>query len=424
MKRAALVLLLAALLPLGASAAPARTTCSPAQHATAQKALAKYRNGLRRQRAAYFAQHKSPAARAAFVKRQNARLKALRAAAACQVPDPGGAGGTVVVPPSSAGPSCSPSLPSGASSSPYNEGTDTDPRFPRSTGTAHAVLLFVDSSDQPYSTDPTSVAGAISSDLSSWYKAASYGRLTFTVTSVSRWLRLPKPASSYTDRPWDSERHFTLLRDAIADADPYVDFSGVDIVYIVASTSNDAGRGGFEDPQVPIVADGRTLTHFAVFAGPDPSRFHVFIHETGHVLGLPHVTADFWDPMDQFRDATTFLGWHLWKLHWLDPPQVRCLDAAGTLEDTLSPIAEAGGVKLLVARTGASTAVIAEFRSGGVLVTSVDANAPDREGLIVQTHGTGFSGAPLSPGEKLTVGNVTVEVLVANGTAARVRVAQ
>ncbi|HEY8843963.1 MAG TPA: SwmB domain-containing protein [Gaiellaceae bacterium] len=88
MKRAALVLLLAVLLPFGVSAAPARTNCSPAQQAAAKKALAKYRNGLQKQRAAYFAHHKSPAARAAFVKRQKVRLKALVAAAACQVPPP------------------------------------------------------------------------------------------------------------------------------------------------------------------------------------------------------------------------------------------------------------------------------------------------------------------------------------------------
>jgi M6 family metalloprotease-like protein len=422
MKRVLVFLLLVVLIPLSVSAAPsasstispARTACSAAEKAAAKKALAKYRHGLQKQRAAYFAHHKSAAARAAFVKRQSARLKALSAAAACKVPAP------TSVPPASAGPACSPSLPSSANESPTNEGTDTSPRFARSTGTAHAVLLYVDTSDQPATVDPAADADAASSDVSSWYKNASYGRLTFTVTSVTRWLRLPKPASSYTDRPWEYE-----LRDAVAAADPFVDFSGVDIVYVVKSTLNVAGRGGFTDPQVPIVADGRTLTHFAEFAGPDPSRFHLFIHETGHVLGLPHARADFWDPMDQAAHATTFLGWHLWKLHWIDPAQVRCLDGAGILEDTLSPIEGASGVKLLVAQTGPSTAVVAEMRGGGVLVTKVDANAPDREGLIVQLHdGLGVVDAPLSPGQKVTVGNVTVQVLVANEKAARVRVIQ
>ncbi|MEP6979028.1 MAG: Ig-like domain-containing protein [Thermoleophilia bacterium] len=74
--------------PLRASAAPNRAACSPTQKAAAKKALASYRKSLAKQRAAFFVHHKSSAARAAFVKKQNARLKALAAAAACRVPPP------------------------------------------------------------------------------------------------------------------------------------------------------------------------------------------------------------------------------------------------------------------------------------------------------------------------------------------------
>jgi peptide/nickel transport system substrate-binding protein len=60
-------------------------TCSATQHARSAKALAAYRKQMPKERAAYFRSHKSPRLRAKFVKAQQARLGALKRAAACTV---------------------------------------------------------------------------------------------------------------------------------------------------------------------------------------------------------------------------------------------------------------------------------------------------------------------------------------------------
>ena len=81
-----------------------------------------------------------------------------------------------------------------------------------------------------------------------------------------------------------------------------------------------------------------------------------------------------------------FLGWVKWKLGWLDASQLRCLDSAGVLEETLSPIETAGGVKMLVLPSSATTAKVVEVHTlrsvsnqvceSGVIVYSVDVQAP------------------------------------------------
>jgi len=393
-------------------------TCTAAQKAARQKALAAYRKRVLPARAAYFKTHKSPAERKRFVRRQRARLTALRAAAACTVPPP-----TPPIPPSSSGPACAPSLSSASNPDPYNEGTDTDPRFPRSVGTLHAIVLFVDTADRP-ETGPPAVDALPIEALTAYYRDTSYGRLSLDVTPVAKWFRLPQPAAAYSDVPFDVDRYFALLRDAVDAADPEVDFRGVDLVYLVATPLVGSGRGGFADPRPSIVADGTTLLHFAEFASPLVANTHVFVHETGHVFGLPHVTADFWDPMSQgVAVSNPFLGWQRYKLHWIDPDQIRCLDGPGALQDTLAPVDGAGGLKLLVARTTASTAVVAEFKpnAGGVLVTTVDADAAAPGGLVVQAGGRAIDAAALMPGQQVTAGSVTVETLAADSRAARVQ---
>ena len=60
-------------------------TCTAAEQAANQSALAAYVARMARDRKAYFKKHRDKAHRKAFVKRQQAKLKALQAAAGCQV---------------------------------------------------------------------------------------------------------------------------------------------------------------------------------------------------------------------------------------------------------------------------------------------------------------------------------------------------
>jgi hypothetical protein len=77
----------AGVLPISSSA-PTRAACTADEQAANQAALAAYVNRMPRDRKAYFRKHHDKAHRKAFLKRQQAKLKALQAAAACQVETP------------------------------------------------------------------------------------------------------------------------------------------------------------------------------------------------------------------------------------------------------------------------------------------------------------------------------------------------
>jgi len=69
----------------GAAPSKSGKTCTAAQKAARRHALRAYRKRVARDRAAYFRRHTSRKSRAAFVRRQQAKLRALRRAASCRI---------------------------------------------------------------------------------------------------------------------------------------------------------------------------------------------------------------------------------------------------------------------------------------------------------------------------------------------------
>jgi hypothetical protein len=87
-----------------------------------------------------------------------------------------------------------------------------------------------------------------------------------------------------------------------------------------------------------------------------------------------------------------FLAWEKWKLGWLDPSQLTCLDQPGALTTTISPLARPGGLKAVVVPLNISSAIVIEARKrigqdrrlcdDGVLVYSVDASVRSGYGPV------------------------------------------
>src|SRR5207302_10952715 len=101
----------------------------------------------------------------------------------------------------------------------------------------------------------------------------------------------------------------------------------------------------------------------------------------------------------------------------------RCRGGPGARQGALASVVGVDGLKILVARTTACTVVVAEFKpnAGGVLVTTVDADAAAPGGLVGRAGGRAIGAAALMPGQQVTAGSVTVETLAADSRAARVQ---
>lgn len=93
-----LVALLVGVFP-GPGIAARAATCSAEEKAANQAALASYTKRISAERKAYFRTHKRAAQRRAFIKKQQATLRRLRAAAACTVASTGPVPPTPVTPP-------------------------------------------------------------------------------------------------------------------------------------------------------------------------------------------------------------------------------------------------------------------------------------------------------------------------------------
>jgi len=443
---AALLGVAAALIVSSAGVAAPAATCTYEQKQARAQGLRRASAAIAAARAVFFKQHKSAAARAAFVKQQQKKLKTLRAAAACSVPP---------VPPSSDA-SCAFMLSPNAASaarearegiSELNEGPINPAGWLRSRGQVKGAVLMVDFPDAEGVGAAAAAAESQAPDVK-YFDEVSYGRFSISLSFSDRWIRMPHPTVFYTGT--GNNRQYML--DAILAADPNMDFSNVEFV-IVVSTRRWLGSGSNGWYNLPgrgaRTAEGEI--RFGATLTPDSSKFgkRPVDHEFLHSMGLPDLYFDdtstgTWDPMGTGGSggppSTHLLGWHKWRLGWLDPSQLTCVSSASQIEETLTPIAKAGGKKLVLVPTSPSTTYVLEARSRvgydrsiceeGVLVYHVDSqilNATLKDGRgVIAVKGPRRcernSAGALHTGEVFEDSTVKVEVLARDTTAFRVRI--
>ncbi|MDN3022641.1 M6 family metalloprotease domain-containing protein [Streptomyces sp. S.PB5] len=351
----------------------------------------------------------------------------------------------------------------------HSEGLDTwNAAYPRPTRTLDAVMVFLSFPDATPRTTPDELAADHFPATSRFFERASYGRFALRPHPLRNWIRMPQPSTAYAiQRDWSAAHRAAYLRDALSVADGRVDFSQYDIVYLVADPDApgvDSDATKVVNLDVPLRADGTDIRRVVtVFEQHPPDRL-VLAHETGHVFDLPdlyHRPVDGkgdwdtyvgdWDLMgSQFGLAPDLFAWHKWKLGWLEPRQVACVQGSARL--TLEPLGAGGparggagfgmgrGTKLAVVRTGADTALAFEARGPvgndtatcreGILVYRVHAGSPSGGGPIqvIDAHPhtdacwqasvyPPLADAPVDLGESFTVPGEGVRVEVEGRTA-------
>ncbi|MGW0824139.1 M6 family metalloprotease domain-containing protein [Streptomyces sp. NPDC002845] len=288
----------------------------------------------------------------------------------------------------------------------HSEGLDTwNTAYPRPDRSLDAVLVFLSFPDSTPLTTPDELTADHFPATSRFFEHASYGKFALRPHPGRQWLEMPQSSTAYAiRRDWNPAHRAAYLRDALATADPHVDFSRYDIVYFIADPDApgvDSDATKVVNLDTPLKADGTGIRRVVtVFENHPPDRL-VLAHETGHVFDLPdlyHRPVDGkgdwdtyvgdWDLMgSQFGLAPDLFGWHKWKLGWLEQRQVACVRGPGTTRLTLEglgvgPTAGAAGApgshatevpdpasfgsgrgtKLAVVRTGPDSALVFEAR--------------------------------------------------------------
>ncbi|MFD5772791.1 M6 family metalloprotease domain-containing protein [Streptomyces fungicidicus] len=308
-----------------------------------------------------------------------------------------------------------------------SEGIPTTPGYTRSTGTVRALTLMIDFSDAPGDGDALDRYREFFPQTREWFTTSSYGRLDYRPElPVPDWLRMPKSFRAYgieRGAPFDPG-YRELVHDIVAEADPDVDFQSYDLLNILVTPN--AGPAALDtvlsvtfagNKEAPS-ADGVAVANASfVYSRQDDGSgsydrtgYRVLPHENGHVFGLPDLyTAEgggavgHWDIMSEDWGANNdLLAWHKWKLGWLDASQVGCATGKGTREYPLTPLARAGGPKLVFIPLNAHSGYAVELRTRagndeavcrpGVLIYRVDADVDTGMGPITVYDSTRDSG--------------------------------
>ncbi|MER5357800.1 M6 family metalloprotease domain-containing protein [Streptomyces sp. NPDC002785] len=314
-----------------------------------------------------------------------------------------------------------------------SEGIPTPANYARSTGRIRALNLMIDFSDAPGPEPAMDRYAEFFPQTTNWFRTGSYGRLTYVPDApVKSWLRMPLPFSEYgIDRgsPYEPGYH-RLVQDIIAAADPKVDFSTYDLVNILVTPN--AGPSAldtvlsvtFSGTDDAPHADGVPLgnTSFIYSRQDDGSGsfaqtgFRVLPHENGHIFGLPDLytlegggSVGHWDIMSEdWGVDNDLLGWHKWKLGWLDNKQISCASKYGTSDHVLEPLATRGGTKLAFIPLSAESGYAVEVRTRagndqavcrpGVLIYKISSDVDTGQGPVSVADSTrGSSGCTRLP---------------------------
>ncbi|MEU6098341.1 M6 family metalloprotease domain-containing protein [Streptomyces sp. NPDC047079] len=326
-----------------------------------------------------------------------------------------------------------------------SEGIPTSSGYAHSTGTVHALTLMIDFSDAPGQGSALDRFAEFFPRTRQWFTTGSYGRLDYRPeTPIRHWLRMPKPFKAYgmeRGAPFDPG-YRQLVQDIVTAADPEVDFRRYDLVNVLATPN--AGPSALDtvlsvtfagNTDAPL-GDGVPVANASfIYSRQDDGSgsyaatgYRVLPHENTHTFGLPDLytqeggtAVGHWDIMSEDWGADNdLLGWHKWKLGWLKDSQVACVTARGTAAYTLTPLARAGGRKLVFVPLSSRTGYALELRTRegndaavcrpGVLVYRVDAGVDTGNGPItVYDSRPGSGGCTRSPNVQAELSDATFQ---------------
>ncbi|CAM5558586.1 M6 family metalloprotease domain-containing protein OS=Streptomyces tendae OX=1932 GN=F3L20_29280 PE=4 SV=1 [Streptomyces tendae] len=307
-----------------------------------------------------------------------------------------------------------------------SEGVPTDPGYTRSTGTVRALTLMIDFSDAPGEGDALDRYGSSSRRPASGSPPAPRPPRLPPNCPSPEWLRMPRSFRQYgieRGAPFDPG-YRELIRDIVAEADTEVDFQAYDLVNVLVTPN--AGPAALDtvlsvtfagNDEAPT-ADGRPLSNASFVYSRQDDGFRLLrphrlprpaprerprlrparpLHRRGRRRGRPlgHHERGLGRQQRLPRLAQVEAG-----LAGLI--QVRCVAQRGSRESFLTPLARAGGPKLIFVPLDAHSGYAVEVRTRGgndeavcrpgVLIYRVDADVDTGMGPIRVHDATRDSG--------------------------------
>ena len=315
-----------------------------------------------------------------------------------------------------------------------------------SQGVIKALILPIDFASLPSTGVPAEIFYNMATKMDTYFKEMSNNRVSFDFQVLPTWHRANFDPAIYKLGQWNGGDPHSYYKSALASADPVVDYSLFDVVYVLSPKTVPWSLIAY-GPAFPTdisTEDGSvrngTFSGADAYQQNDTVAWQWMAHETGHLFGIfdlytiaPQAsTYGGWDLMaNNWGDYLELNSWNRYIQGWLADSQVRCLEPnqlTTPVEVSIDRLNFRNNeVKAAVVRLSDTKVLVAEVRrSGGydkmpenlegVLVYTVDTTIESIKGGYQVQRRPGstnpdFIDAALKPGDKVKVGSVTVEVV-------------
>ena len=296
-------------------------------------------------------------------------------------------------------------------------------------GEINVAAVFVDWSDLQGTREDYDFYQQQLAQFAKFYWMVSEHTLKFSIVSSHNWFRIPGSFSEYTIKANEEpqfgpggEKKQKFYDAAVSASDESTDYKGVDIVFFVIPRGKSVFERGphefsfinnaFLKTQEGNIFDIAAAGDFFL-ASPGQPPWVYYVHETGHMIGIPHqANEDLNKPGVALQDVLPFGGWDImsnqmgtsrtinswlrWYAGWLDDSQVICVTKESISDNyfELNPINKVEGkAESLVIKMSEELALVVESRrydpnfdlksknlKDGLIVYTVDARKSSAQG--------------------------------------------
>jgi len=289
------------------------------------------------------------------------------------------------------------------------------------TGQIDVAFIFVDWADLPGTQTDYDYFNYSAEMFSDFYWMASENKLKMKMHIEDKWHRV---SGSYLDYATVSPEEEAQRGEApkkqvfydavVAAVDDEIDFTDIEIVLIAIPTAKSVFVGGPHEFNFDWNGNFKTAER-TIYDIAAPGDFNIqrtasgtptwsyFVHEVGHMLGIPHQADEDenkpgakkyvvtplggWDVMSEHGGGQrTMTTWLRWLAGWLDDDQIACTTKEEVDSDfyELTPVNVVGGKKeALVIKLSETKAVVVESRRFDKKFDVETGNSPN--GLIAYT---------------------------------------
>ena len=320
-----------------------------------------------------------------------------------------------------------------------------------SFGIIKALIIPVDFTDVAGKRPPAEEFTPMTDGMNDFYYKMSGNKAKFDYQVLKEWVRMPVSSTFHKLGTWGQGDSYSYWKLALETADPFVDYSQFDVVYVLspretpwasiaygpAGPLNSAGIATNDGPVTNITLSGADA--WQNLAQGTPWKW--ISHETGHLFGLHDLYVSpgeavygTWDLMSNnwSLGAIELNSWNRYLLGWLADSQINCLSVSDLnsngITQLIDPIERVNDLtKAVVVKLSSSKILVIESRRNegfdvltssqeGSLVYTVDMTIPSiKGGWKVQRRpgstDSQFTDAALRVGDVITVDGVRIEVV-------------